>query len=326
MDTTLLAFAVLGFVAIVLLIESVYLYWNSRHGPVVKRTDARIRAMSAGGHVSGEQMSILKQRLLSESPTLTRMLLRMPRVHRLDLYLQQSGLTWSVGRFVGYTVAFGGAGLVFGVGAMHMPFAISLVVAGAAALLPLAYLRGKRAKRIVKLERQLPDAADLIARALRAGHSFPAALGMVGDELPNPLGGEFRIAFDEINYGVSMNDALLNLVSRVPVDDVRYFVIAVLIQREAGGNLAEILGNIAGIIRERLKLLAKVRVLSAEGRLSAWILGLLPFIVIAALSVLNPSYCKVFWEDPTGQQIAGLGLGMMFFGILWLRKTVRIHV
>jgi tight adherence protein B len=144
--------------------------------------------------------------------------------------------------------------------------------------------------------------------------------------LPNPLGGEFRIAFDEINYGVSMNDALLNLVNRVPVDDVRYFVIAVLIQREAGGNLAEILGNIAGIIRERLKLLAKVRVLSAEGRLSAWILGLLPFIVIAALSVLNPSYCKVFWEDPTGQQIAGLGLGMMFFGILWLRKTVRIHV
>ena len=326
MDTTLLAFAVLGFVAIVLLIESVYLYWNSHHGPVVKRMDARIRAMSAGGHVSGEQMSILKQRLLSESPTLTRMLMRMPRVHRLDLYLQQSGLTWSVGRFVGYTVVFGGAGLVFGVGAMHLPFAIALAVAGAAALLPLVYLRGKRAKRIVHLERQLPDAADLIARALRAGHSFPAALGMVGDELPNPLGGEFRIAFDEINYGVSMNDALMNLVSRVPVDDVRYFVIAVLIQREAGGNLAEILGNIAGIIRERLKLLAKVRVLSAEGRLSAWILGLLPFIVIAALSVLNPSYCKVFWEDPTGQQIAGLGLGMMFFGILWLRKTVRIRV
>jgi len=319
MDTTLLAFAVLGFVAIVLLIESAYLYWNSRHGPVVKRTDARIRAMSAGGHIGGEQMSILKQRLLSESPALTRMLMRVPRVHRLDLYLQQSGLTWSVGRFVGYTVAFGFAALVFGVGAMHLPLAVSLVVAGAAALLPFVYLRGKRAKRIVQLERQLPDAADLIARALRAGHSFPAALGMVGDELPNPLGGEFRIAFDEINYGVSMNDALMNLVSRVPVEDVRYFVIAVLIQREAGGN-------IAGIIRERLKLLGKVRVLSAEGRLSAWILGLLPFVVIAALSVLNPDYCKVFWEDPTGQKIAGLGLGMMFFGILWLRKTVRIRV
>jgi tight adherence protein B len=326
MDTTLLAFAVLGFVAIVLLIESAYLYWNSRHGPAVKRLDARIRAMSAGGHVSSEQMSILKQRLLSESPALTRVLMRMPRVHLLDLYLQQSGLTWSVGRFVGYTTAFGVAGLMVGAGAMHLPLVVTLAVTAAFALLPLLYLRGKRAKRIVKLEQQLPDAADLIARALRAGHSFPAALGMVADELPNPLGGEFRVAFDEINYGVAMNDALMNLVSRVPVEDVRYFVIAVLIQREAGGNLAEILGNIAGIIRERLKLLGKVRVLSAEGRLSAWILGLLPFVVIAALSVLNPDYCKVFWEDPTGQKIAGLGLGMMFFGILWLRKTVRIRV
>ncbi|CAD6525531.1 type II secretion system F family protein [Paraburkholderia sabiae] len=326
MDTTLLAFAVLGFVAIVLMIEGVYLYWNSRHGPAVKRMDARIRAMSAGGHVSDEQMSILKQRLLSESPTLTRMLMRMPRVHLLDLYLQQSGLSWSVGRFVGYSTMSGCVGLVLGMGGMNLPFAVALAVAGAAALLPLVYLRGKRAKRIVRLERQLPDAADLIARALRAGHSFPAALGMVADELPNPLGGEFRIAFDEINYGVSMNDALMNLVSRVPVDDVRYFVIAVLIQREAGGNLAEILGNIASIIRDRLKLLAKVRVLSAEGRLSAWILGVLPFIVLGALSVLNPGYCKVFWEDETGQKIAAVALTMMLFGMLWLRRTVRIRV
>ncbi|MBN3757114.1 type II secretion system F family protein [Paraburkholderia sp. Tr-20389] len=326
MDTTLLAFAVLGFVAIVLLIEGVYVFWNSRHGPVVKRMDARIRAMSAGGHVSGEQMSILKQRLLSESPTFTRVLMHMPRVHLLDLYLQQSGLSWSVGRFVGYSAACAVGGLLFGIGGMHLPFAIALAIAGGAALLPLVYLRGKRAKRIVQLERQLPDAADLIARALRAGHSFPASLGMVADELPMPLGGEFRIAFDEINCGVSMNDALMNLVSRVPVDDVRYFVIAVLIQREAGGNLAEILGNIATIIRERLKLLAKVRVLSAEGRLSAWILGLLPFFVIAALSVLNPGYCKVFWEDETGRKIAGIALSMMFFGVLWLRRTVRIRV
>ncbi|ACC74403.1 type II secretion system F family protein [Paraburkholderia phymatum] len=326
MDTTLLAFAVLGFVAIVLLIEGLYVFWNSRHGPVVKRMDARIRAMSAGGHVSGEQMSILKQRLLSESPTFTRVLMRVPRVHLLDLYLQQSGLPWSVGRFVGYSAASAFGGLLFGMGGMRLPVVLALPVAGGAALLPLVYLRSRRAKRVVQLERLLPDAADLIARALRAGHSFPAALGMVADELPQPLGGEFRIAFDEINCGVSMNDALMNLVSRVPVDDVRYFVIAVLIQREAGGNLAEILGNIATIIRERLKLLAKVRVLSAEGRLSAWILGLLPFIVIAALSVLNPGYCKVFWEDETGQKIAGVALSMMALGVLWLRKTVRIRV
>jgi tight adherence protein B len=172
----------------------------------------------------------------------------------------------------------------------------------------------------------LPDAADLIGRALRAGHSFPAALGMVGQELPEPLGGEFALVFDEINYGVSMSDALLNMVSRVPVEDLRYFVIAVLIQREAGGNLAEILGSIASIIRERLKLLGKVRVLSAEGRLSAWVLGILPFAILGLLSVLNPDYIKVFWEDPAGPQIAGVAITMMLFGILWMRKVVRIRV
>jgi len=187
-------------------------------------------------------------------------------------------------------------------------------------------LRHNRSRRVLQLERQLPDAADLIARALRAGHSFPAALGMVGEELPEPLGGEFALVFDEINYGVSMNDALLNMVNRVPVDDLRYFVIAVLIQREAGGNLAEILGSISGIIRERLKLLGKVRVLSAEGRLSAWILAVLPFAILGALSVLNPGYISLFWKDPAGVQLAAVALTMMLFGIMWMRKIVRIHI
>lgn len=149
---------------------------------------------------------------------------------------------------------------------------------------------------------------------------------MVGEELPEPLGGEFALVFDEINYGVSMNDALLNMVNRVPVDDLRYFVIAVLIQREAGGNLAEILGCISNIIRERLKLLGKVRVLSAEGRLSAWILGLLPFVVMGVLSLLNPGYIKVFWTDPIGIRLAVSALTMMLFGILWMRKVIRIRV
>ena len=132
--------------------------------------------------------------------------------------------------------------------------------------------------------------------------------------------------FDEINYGVSMNDALLNMVSRVPVEDLRYFVIAVLIQREAGGNLAEILGSISSIIRERLKLLGKVRVLSAEGRLSAWVLAVLPFALLALLTALNPGYISVFWKDPAGVQLAGVAITMMLFGILWMRKVVRIHI
>ncbi|MGE8159350.1 type II secretion system F family protein [Paraburkholderia sp. NPDC080076] len=325
MNTSFIGFAVLAFLAVVLAIEAVYLFWSSHHGKDVKRMDERIRALSAGGNVSSQQLSILKQRMLSESPFVTNLLLRMPRVHALDRQLQQSGLKWSVARFITYTLLCGLAGAFAGF-VLHVPAPVMSVLAVVACLLPVTILRRNRTKRVLQLERQLPDAADLIARALRAGHSFPAALGMVGEELPEPLGGEFALVFDEINYGVSMNDALLNMVSRVPVEDLRYFVIAVLIQREAGGNLAEILGSIAGIIRERLKLLGKVRVLSAEGRLSAWVLGVLPFAILGLLTVLNPGYISVFWTDPAGVQLAGVAITMMLFGILWMRKVVRIHI
>jgi tight adherence protein B len=325
MNTSFIGFAVLAFLAIVLLIEAVYLFWSSRHGTAVKRMDERLRALTAGGNISTEQLSILKQRLLSDSPFITRLLLHVPRVHALDRQLQQSGLRWSVARFATYTLLCALVGAVLGF-LMQAPALVMTALAVVPGLLPMMILRRKRAKRVLQLERQLPDAADLISRALRAGHSFPAALGMVGEELPDPLGGEFALVFDEINYGVSMNDALLNMVNRVPVEDLRYFVIAVLIQREAGGNLAEILGSISSIIRERLKLLGKVRVLSAEGRLSAWILGVLPFAILALLSLLNPGYISVFWKDSAGVQLAAGALTMMLFGIVWMRKIVRIHV
>lgn len=325
MNTSFIGFAVLAFLAVVLSIEGLYLFWSGHHSKGVKRMDERIRALSAGGNVSSEPLSILKRRMLSDSPLVTRVLLRIPRVHALDRQLQQSGLKWSVARLIAYTLLSALTGAFAGF-VLHAPALVLGVFAAVTALLPAMILRRKRVRRVLQLERQLPDAADLIARALRAGHSFPAALGMVGEELPDPLGGEFALVFDEINYGVSMNDALLNMVSRVPVEDLRYFVIAVLIQREAGGNLAEILGSISGIIRERLKLLGKVRVLSAEGRLSAWVLAVLPFAILGLLTVLNPGYISVFWKDPAGVQLAGVAITMMLFGILWMRRIVRIHI
>lgn len=149
---------------------------------------------------------------------------------------------------------------------------------------------------------------------------------MVGDEFPEPMGGEFRVTFDEVNYGVSLHDALMNLVTRVPVQDLRYFVIAVLIQRETGGNLAELLDSIAALIRERFKLFDKVRVLSAEGRLSAWILGLLPFGTAAVMALLNREFLSVLWEDPAGIRMVGTMLVSMLFGLIWIRRIVRIRV
>lgn len=324
MNTTFLGFAVLLFFATVLSIEGLYFYWVGRHGAQAKRIAARLQFGAADAKGEGQPLSILKQQQLSDSPLLVRMLTDLPGVHTVDRALKQAGLTMTVGRFVGYSLFCAAAG--FGLGFIFpIPFLIQLPLAAGFAMLPWVMVRRKRSQRLKQLERQLPDAADLIARALRAGHSFASALGMLAEELADPLGTEFRIVFDEINFGVSMNTALYNITERVPIDDLRYFVIAVLIQRESGGNLAEILGNIGFIIRERLKLFAKVRALSAEGRLSAWILALLPFVVIGVLSILSPSFIKIFWTDPAAEKLAGICLGLMTLGILWMRKIVRIR-
>jgi tight adherence protein B len=149
---------------------------------------------------------------------------------------------------------------------------------------------------------------------------------MVGEESPDPVAGEFRMLYDEVNYGIAMQDALLNLATRVPSTDLKYLVIAVLIQRETGGNLAELLDNISGIIRARIKLLGTIRVLSAEGKLSAWILSLLPFATALMISFVNPDFMNVLWTDPVGRQMAFGMAGMMLFGIVWMRKIIRIRV
>jgi tight adherence protein B len=325
MNRLFLGFAVLLFIAVVLLIEAGYLWWNSNHGPVVKRLDQRIRAMSAGGQISSGSMSILKARMLSDSPALTQLLLKLPRVHSIDRLLMQSGRDWSVARFLAYTLALPVVALL-AAALFGLPAMITLPLVAVFALLPLGLVSRSRSKRITQLETQLPEAADLISRSLRAGHSFPSSLGMVAEELPNPLGGEFRITFDEISYGVAMNDALKNMVTRVPVMDLRYFVIAVLIQREAGGNLSEILDNISQIIRERMKLLSKVKVLSAEGRLSAWILGVLPFALAGVIMLINPEFFMGLIQDSIGVKMICTSLVSMLLGIVWMRKIVRIHV
>ena len=325
MNEIFYAFAILLFAAVVLCIEGVYQWWNNYHGPEAKRVDARIRALSAGGHVGTERLSILKKRLLSESPQFQRWLMSLPRVSMVDRWLEQSGSSWSVAQLLGYTVLIGVG--VLAVGALlPVPFGVVTACALLASALPVLHIASLRRKRLKKLEAQLPDAVDMIARALRAGHSFASALGMVGQEIKEPMGPEFRTAFEEINYGVPLDEALTNLAKRVPVNDLRYFVIAVLIQRESGGNLAEILDTIGNLVRERLKLYDKIRVLSAEGRLSAWILGLLPFCTAGMILIVNPDFMKVLWTDPMGLKMIGLALFNMVMGLIWMRKIIRIRV
>lgn len=325
MDPIFYAFIVLVFVAVVLAIEGGFLWWNSRHGPAARRIESRIRALSAGGQVGKERLSILKDRMLRDASGLEKLLMELPRVHTLDLLIQQSGVSWTASKVVLASLL-----LPLGVLAVMMltpvPTAISVPVALAASALPYLFIKRRRAKRLAQLERQLPDMADTIGRALRAGHSFASAIGMVSTEFPQPTSGEFRITFDEINYGVPLNEALMNLARRVPIRDLRYFVIAVLIQRETGGNLAEVLDGIAFLIRERFKLFDKVRVLSAEGKMSAWVLGLLPFITGGAMMVLNRPFLEVLWTDPAGIKVIGVIAVLMVIGIYSMRRIIRIRV
>ena len=325
MDILFYAFVVFLFAAIILGIEGVYLWWVGAHGAAAQRVARRLQLMSGGAGRTGERISILKQRRFSRHDLADRLLHRVAFAHRIDQLLLQSGKKWSVESFLlcsGATLLAG----VFLVAQWTMPLPLQAGVALLFALAPLTLVRRARVRRLARIEEQLPEAADFIARALRAGHSFTNVLQIVGNELSEPLSGEFRIAREEINYGVPMSEALHNMAARIPLTDLRYLIIAVLIQRETGGNLAEILGNISQIIRGRLKLAAQVRVLSAEGRMSAWILGLLPFGVAAVLLLINPNYIKPLWTDPAGIQLLWYALAMITFGVIWLRKVIRIRI
>jgi tight adherence protein B len=211
-------------------------------------------------------------------------------------------------------------------GMARQPMLLALAAGIGAAMLPVFYLQRQRSRRLTRMERQLPDALDLVTRALRAGHSFASGVQMIGEEMSDPIASEFRMVADEVNFGVSLQQALTNLSERVPLTDLRYFVVAVLIQRDSGGNLTEVLGNLSKLIRDRLKLLARVRVLSSEGRLSAWILGLMPFALAALMNIFNPEFMSPLWTDPIGQTVIKYLLGLMLVGIVLLRKLVKIRV
>ena len=325
MDAVFYAFVVFLFAAVILAIEGTYLWWMGTHGAAARRVARRLQVMSGSSGRSGERISILKQRPYSRNATLDRVLRRLPLSLRIDALLVQAGARKSVGQFLSWSL---GSMAVLGLASLWWPLPaplrVLLTLLGLG--VPWLLVRRARQRRLIRIEKQLPEAADFIARALRAGHSFTNVLQIVGNELPEPLSGEFRIAREEINYGVPMNEALHGMAARIPLTDLRYLIIAVLIQRESGGNLAEILGNISQIIRARLKLVAHVRVLSAEGRMSAWILSLLPFGVMGMMLLTNPQYVSMLWTDPTGVRMLWCGLGMILFGVAWLRKIIRIRI
>lgn len=320
-----LVLVVLVFVTLLLFMEFLHSVWRSRRGRDAVKLNTRLRVLGAM-HNRTQQSKIVRERLLSDLPVLERLLARMPRLRGLDRLILEAGLDATVSKLLLASLAL----------AVITWFAITsmgryagwlgLLAAVVAGALPWAWVYFKRSSRMKRIQQQLPEALDLITRALRAGHAFSSALKMSGEELVEPIAGEFRAVHDEVNFGVSLEQALTHLSERVPLTDVRYFVVAVLIQRDSGGNLTEILTNLSRLIRERLKLLAKVKVLSSEGRLSAWILGLMPFALAAVMNLVNPGFMGPLWTDPIGIAIVQYMLVLMGFGVLILVKIVKIRV
>ena len=258
-------------------------------------------------------------------PVLDRLAARTSSGAKLSRLIQQSGVRTTPSAVILISLLMAAAGGVAWFFFGRLPVAIP-VVAIVGFMLPFAFLSHKRSARLKRFEEQFPEALDLLARAIRAGHALQTAIGMVAEEMPVPVGVEFRTTFERQNFGLPLRDAMNEMADRVPILDVRFFVTAVAIQRETGGNLAEILDNLAHVVRERFKIRRQVRVHTAHGRFTGFVLLALPAVLALALSFISPEHTKVLFENRMGQMMVGTAIVMQTVGFLWIRKIIRIEV
>lgn len=258
-------------------------------------------------------------------PALDRIAAGTARGSALAAWIDQSGVRISMSALLLISMVL--AGILGFVGAAVLRLGVGWLIGGALGFaLPFVYLRVKRTKRLRKFEEAFPEALDLMARALKAGHAFATGLKMVADEMEEPVGPEFRKTFDEQNFGLPLKDALANLTARIPLLDVRFFSTAVMIQRETGGNLSEILENLAHVVRERFKILRQVRVHTAHGRLTGYVLLALPVFLAIALSIINPEHMQLLFREELGHKMLVVTVIMQTVGYFWIRQVVKIEV
>jgi tight adherence protein B len=317
----------LVFISAVAVVEAIYLIWRSLKVSEAVKINRRIKAMSAGGAHGQDVLQLLRSHQLTTIPWLERILSAFPRFHALDRMIQQSGVNISLVKFIG--VQLGGAAVVLLIlwGVFNVQFGMALLIGLVVGVsIPYLYVVKKRIARHEKFTNQMPDALDYLARSMRAGNPFVSSLRSASSELPEPTGTEFGITFDEMNYGLELEDALYNLERRSGSEEMRFFVTAVLIQRTTGGNLADVLNRIAAVMRLRAITYRDIRILAAEMKLSANVLIALPFFVAAALSVLNPSYLPVLFEHQIGLIIIGLQLAFMLLGYVVIQRMINFRI
>jgi tight adherence protein B len=304
-----------------------------------RKMQTRLAAIEqASFDAPAEEMGLLRAEVLSQVPWVNRILIRLPAVNRVHVFIQQAGMQITAGFLLLICVALGL--LTFLIGFLFNVSSVLLVVAVAVAcLVPLMVVSLKRSRRFSKFEELFPDAIDLLARAVRAGHAFTTALELIGRELPEPVAGEFRVTYEQQNFGLPLREALHNFTVRVPLSDVTFFVSALHVQHESGGNLAEILDNLAFVIRERFKILRQVKVHTAQGRMTLYLLtGLGPAAALLML-VVNPEYIGRFFAQPQpqisvfilgdvplGSIMIAAALVLEIIGYLVIRKIIRIRV
>jgi len=290
-----------------------------------KRVQDQLRRLSMLGREDTVDKGVLRDKRMSNITFVDRFLSSLPFSRKLELLLYQAGLNWRVGTLVLLMLLSGAVLFLLCSALLHRPL-LGFVGGLGAAFIPYGWVKGQKAKRMNQFSEQLPDSLDLMTSALRAGLSFPAALQLVAQESPEPLAQEFAVTFDEQNLGLDVKEALVNLTDRVDSLDLRFFVTAVIIQRETGGNLAEIMESIARIIRERFKILGDVKARTAHGRLTGMILSVLPIALGVIFTLIAPSYMLTFFRDPAGQAMLMACLVMQIVGYLWIRRVINIKV
>ena len=272
-----------------------------------------------------EELALLRDEQLSKIPALDTLLRRSARVSAIQEALTQAGMKFRAGNFLMLCILCGAlAGLAAVLYTKNPAISWAALVIGA--VLPYSVVSYRRQKRFEKFEELFPEAIDTLARAVRAGHAFTTALEMISNEVAEPLSGEFRKLYEEQKFGMPVRDALMNLTERVPLVDVKFFVTAVMLQRETGGNLAEILDNLSYVIRERFKIQRQVRVHTAQGRLTMALLMAMPPTVVAILLVFSPEFVKPLFYDPIGHALLVASIALQTVGYFVIRKIIKIQV
>ena len=280
------------------------------------RTEMLMRQAADG------ETNLLRSEVLSGAPFFHRLLLSVPGIDSLQLFVQQSAAEITVGFLL--TISFFSGWVVFLVLLLFKtPILIASLFGFLAASIPFIVIAIKRQRRFLKFEEQFPDAIELLGRAVRAGHAFTTGLSLIAKEMPDPIANEFGRAYEEQNLGLPLRDAFNNLTRRLPLTDVRIFVTALMIQRESGGNLAEILDNLAAIIRDRFKLVRQIQVYTAQGRLSLYLLIAIPPIMAVLLYIMDKEYIMRLFPDPLGQRFLVVGILMQVFGYFAIRKIIQ---